>query len=72
MNTQAKLLNRRTEPDHPRTAECDRCGQDRPANPERFVVTASDFSDATADYERALLCGECWRHVHDELRRCFA
>lgn len=54
------------------TRECDRCGRDRPANTERFTVTASDFTAATADYEQALLCGECWREFRDDLRRCVA
>ena len=54
------------------TRDCDRCGRDRPADPERFSVTASDFTDSTADFEQALLCGECWRSVRDDLRRCFA
>ena len=54
------------------TRVCDRCGRDRPANTERFTVTASDFTDATADYEEALLCAECWRKFRDDLRRCIA
>jgi len=54
------------------TRECDRCGRDRPANTKRFTVTASDFTDATADFEKALLCGECWREFRDDLRRCIA
>ena len=32
------------------TRDCDRCGRDRPANTERFTVTASDFTGATADF----------------------
>jgi hypothetical protein len=54
------------------TRECDRCGRDRPANTERFTVTVSDFTDATADYERAYLCADCWRKFRDDLRRCIA
>jgi hypothetical protein len=54
------------------TRDCDRCGRARPANPERFTITASDFTGATADYERALLCVECWRQYRDDLRRCIA
>lgn len=54
------------------TRDCDRCGRDRPTNPERFTVTATDFTDATADFEKALLCGECWRQFRDRIRRCFA
>jgi hypothetical protein len=72
MASEDTSLDRHAESDRSRTIECDRCGQERPANPERFVVTASDFTDATADYERTLLCGECWRHVRDRLRRSFA
>lgn len=52
--------------------DCDRCGRNRPANPRRYTVTASDFTDATADFERAHLCAPCWRHFRDEIRRCFA
>lgn len=48
---------------------CERCGRERPANTERFAVTASDFTDATADFERALLCEECWRQFRDEIWR---
>jgi hypothetical protein len=54
------------------TRECDRCGRDRPTNPERFTIKASDYSDSTVAYEKALLCGECWRHFRDELRGCVA
>jgi hypothetical protein len=72
MESQDTSLDRRTDSEGSRRIECDRCGQKRPANPERFVVTASDFTDSTADYERTLLCGECWRHVRDRLRRSFA
>lgn len=52
--------------------DCDRCGRDRPDNPNRFSVKMSDFTDATADYETALLCATCYRHVRDEIRRSFA
>ena len=48
--------------------DCDSCGRDRPADPERFAVTASDFTDGTADFEKALLCRECWRAFRDGLR----
>jgi hypothetical protein len=58
--------------DHPDERECDRCGRPRPTDPERFTITASDFTDATADFERALLCVECWRQYRDDLRRCVA
>lgn len=51
---------------------CERCGRTRPTNTERFTVTLSDFSDSTAAYEKALLCGECWQQVRDELRRSLA
>jgi hypothetical protein len=54
------------------TRACERCGRDRPTNTERFSVTVSDFTDATADFEKALLCGECWREFRDDLRRCIA
>lgn len=54
------------------TTDCQRCGRDRPANPERFTITASDFTDATADYEKTLLCRECWERVRGEIRRCVA
>lgn len=55
-----------------RARDCDRCGRSRPTSIERFTVTASDFTDATADVEKAFLCGDCWRHIRDELRRCVA
>jgi len=58
------------ELDHSRT--CDRCDRPRPSDPERFTVTASDRTDATADYERALLCADCYRRIVDDLRRCLA
>lgn len=57
---------------HAHERDCDRCGRARPTNPERFTVTASDFTDATADFERALLCVECWRQYRDDLRRTVA
>ena len=52
--------------------DCERCGRARPTNPERFAVTASDFSDSTAAFEKVLLCGECWQQQRDELRRSLA
>lgn len=51
------------------TRDCDRCGRDRPASPQRFTITASD---ETGGYERAFLCGECWQEFRDEIRRCLA
>lgn len=52
-----------------RCTDCDRCGRDRPANPERFAIVASDTTDATIAYEKTLLCRECWQHARDDLRR---
>jgi hypothetical protein len=52
--------------------DCERCGRDRPTDTERFAITASDFSDSTAAYEKALLCRDCWQNARDELRRSFA
>lgn len=55
-----------------RRTDCDRCGRDRPADPERFAIVASDFTDGTAAYEKVLLCADCWRQQRDDLRRCVA
>lgn len=61
-----------TQVDGEQTRDCDRCGRDRPQDPDRFTITASDYSESTVAYERALLCVECWRHFRDQLRRCVA
>jgi hypothetical protein len=52
--------------------DCDRCGRDRPADPRRFTVTATDQTDRTTDFEKVLLCPHCWRDIREDLRRCFA
>lgn len=54
------------------TRDCERCGRDRPTDPRRFEVTLSDYADEGGDYDKALLCGECWQHIQDEIRGCFA
>jgi len=55
-----------------RTRPCDRCGRERPRNPERLSVTATDHADSTLAYEKYLLCSRCWDHIKSELRRCLA
>ncbi len=74
---EARSDRRRAGVDRPghgpkQSRDCDRCGRPRPGDPTRFTVTMSDFTPGTADYEQALLCGECWRYVRDELWRCLA
>ena len=64
MNPENQSTNRRID--------CDRCGRDRPADPERFSITVSDFTDGTAAYMKVLLCVECWRQQRANLRRCLA
>ena len=72
MNKNADQPHTGAEQTTEQTRDCDRCGRDRPSSIERFTVTTSDFTDATADYEKTLLCGECWRRFRDELRRYVA
>lgn len=72
MNKNVKYANASREQNGEQRRNCERCGRSRPTNTERFTVTASDFSDSTVAYEKTLLCGECWRHVRDEIRRCIA
>jgi len=61
-----------TTNDRRRGRECDRCGRERPADPERLAVTVSDHADSTISYEKVLLCWQCWDHIKGELRRCVA
>jgi len=73
MNTDGTHTTDRTVTDDTNsTRDCERCGRDRPANTKRFTVTASDFTDSTADFEKVLLCAECWRQTRDDLRRGIA
>jgi hypothetical protein len=51
---------------------CDRCGKNRPPNPERFQLVVSDRTDATADYETLYLCVGCWRQQRDDIREVLA
>jgi len=55
-----------------RKRDCERCGRDRPRDPDRFTITVSDFSESTVAYERAFLCVDCWRYFRDQLRRSIA
>lgn len=52
--------------------DCERCDADRPSNPQRFTITVSDFTDATADVEKLFLCRRCWEQERDRVRREFA
>lgn len=71
MSKQATPISNRQTADE-QIRDCDRCGRPRPMSTKRFSITASDFTAGTADYEQALLCGECWRQERDRLRRSFA
>ena len=51
------------------TRDCEHCGRDRPVDTQRYVLTIQDHTDATAAYERTLLCKSCWKKARDTLRR---
>lgn len=51
------------------TLECEHCGCDRPLDTRRFVLTVQDHTDATADFDRTLLCRSCWNNARNTLRR---
>jgi len=50
------------------TTTCDRCGNDRPADPRRLTLTVSDLTDSTAALERGRLCWECWEDAREKFR----
>lgn len=49
--------------------DCERCGAERPANPQRFTITLSDFTDASAAVEKLFLCRQCWERERERARR---
>jgi len=62
-----------TRTDHGQnTDQCDRCGGERPADPDRLTITFDDRHDGTLAREEQLVCLDCWFAVRDIARRCVA
>jgi hypothetical protein len=70
MNANTRRAGKSTDGES--TTNCDRCGRDRPHDPQRLTITFSDRTDATLQDERLFVCKECWSMLRDSGRRCFA
>lgn len=53
-------------------SDCERCGRNRAPGRQRHTVTFEDRTDATIDFEKTRLCGECYEHVRGVVRRSLA